>query len=169
MNGLIEEWQQHAKRKENQNFDFLNWLKQRDSQNRVDAIAKESHEEVFSQIDCTKCANCCKTISPQVNKADIKRISAVLEISESEFIERYLKIDDENQYQMNSLPCPFLEDDKCSIYDVRPKDCQEYPHTNKTEFTHRRYLHISNTRVCPAVYHILETMKDRFNRRGKQQ
>ena len=168
MNELIAEWQQNAERKEDANFDFLNWLKWHKSQNQVDATAKESHTEVFARIDCTKCANCCKTISPRVEAADSKRISAALGISETEFIEQYLRLDDENQYEMNALPCPFLADDKCSIYDVRPKDCREYPHTNKTDFTQRRFLHTANTTACPAVYHILETMKRRFNWREKR-
>lgn len=168
MDDLIKDWEENAKRKKDGIFDFLNRLKFHKSRNQVDRIAKESHNEVFSQIDCTKCANCCKTISPQVNQADIKRISTFLEISEKEFIEKYLKIGDEKEYEMNALPCPFLKDDKCGIYEVRPKTCQEYPHTNKKEFTTRRFMHTGNIEVCPAVYHIIETMKDRFNWRERR-
>ena len=69
---------------------------------------------------------------------------------------------------MNALPCPFLKDDKCSIYEVRPKDCRDFPHTDKKEFTARRYLHTANTKACPAVFHIIETMKDRFNWRERK-
>ena len=110
--------------------------------------------EIEKLIDCTQCANCCKTISPQVNKADIKRISAFLEIAETEFIEKYLKLDENEKHEMNALPCPFLKDDKCSIYEVRPKDCRDFPHTDKKEFTTRRYLHTANTKACPAVFPI---------------
>ena len=168
MKHLIEEWKENAERKQDITFDFLNWLKLYKSENHVDRIAKESHDEVVSEIDCTKCAHCCKTISPQVNKADIKSISAFLEISKDEFIEKYLKLDDEDEYEMNALPCPFLKDDKCSIYEVRPKDCRDFPHTDKKEFTARRYLHTANTKACPAVFHIIETMKDRFNWRERK-
>jgi uncharacterized protein len=168
MEDLIEDWKQNAKRKEDATFDFLLWLKTYKSPNQVDRIANESHEEVFSCIDCTNCANCCKTLSPQVSQTDIKRISAFLQISETEFIEKYLKIGDENKYEMNALPCPFLKDDKCSIYEVRPTVCREYPHTDKKGFTSRKYMHIGNTEICPAVYHILETMKNKFGWRDKK-
>lgn len=163
MNQLIEDWKKNSARKQDSIFDFLRWLKTYKSISRVDKVARESHEEIFAQIDCTKCANCCKTMSPQVKPADVKRISAFLEIPEKEFVEKYLKTGDENEYLMNALPCPFLKDDKCSIYEVRPKDCRDYPHTTKQGFTTRRYMHQGNTEVCPAVYQIIETMKDRFN------
>ena len=33
------------------------------------------------------------------------------------------------------LPCPFLaEDGRCTVYEVRPRDCAEYPHTQKKGF-----------------------------------
>ena len=28
----------------------------------LDKIAQEIHDEVFQEIDCTACANCCKTL-----------------------------------------------------------------------------------------------------------
>lgn len=168
MNKLIAEWKVFSAEKQDTNFDFMNWLKWRDNLNRVDQIAQESHEQVFAQIDCTKCANCCKTMSPLVQKDDITQISVFLGFSENEFIEKYLKLDDETEYEMNVKPCPFLEDDKCSIYEVRPTDCQEYPHSNKKEFTTRRNSMTANSEVCPAVYHILERMKKRFGWREKR-
>ena len=134
----------------------------------MNRIADEAHQEFFSKIDCTNCANCCKTLSPQVTNTDIEPIASFLQISEAEFIEKYLKIGDENKYEMNALPCPFLEENKCTIYDIRQGVCREYPHTNKERFNHRRYTHIGNTEICPAVYHILETMKNRFGWRDKK-
>lgn len=168
MKDLIEDWKQNAERKEDGNFDFLLWLKGYQDSDRVDRIAKESHNEVFSKIDCTKCANCCKVFSPTVSKTDIKRIASALQITKAEFIEKYLKMDDENEYEMNALPCPFLKDDKCSIYEIRPSVCQQYPHTNKKGFTTRKYMHIGNTLICPAVYHIFERMKNEFGWRNRR-
>jgi Fe-S-cluster containining protein len=160
MKELIEEWEQNAVRKVDENFDFLTSLKFYPDPNKVDRIAREAHDKVFSEIDCTKCANCCKTMRPQVSREDFERISSFLEISETEFIEKYLKKDDGgDKFEINTLPCPFLKDDKCSIYEVRPTDCQDFPHTNKKNFSRRRYMHTVNTETCPAVYHIIEGVK----------
>ena len=40
----------------------------------VDRKARRLHEEAFSIIDCTQCANCCKTIHPLLTEADIERL-----------------------------------------------------------------------------------------------
>lgn len=162
MKHLIEDWKQNAEQKNNENYDFLLWLKIHQYSEKIDEISIETHTKVFSQINCTDCANCCKVFSPQVNTTDIARISAFLQISEAEFIEKYLIKVEKSGYEMNALPCPFLQDNKCSFYEVRPIVCQEYPHTNKKDFKQRRFTHISNMEICPAVYHILEIMKNKF-------
>ena len=167
MKSLIEDWKQNAERKSDETFDFLLWLKVYKSDNQVDRIAKESHVETFSKIDCTDCGNCCKVFSPTVSQTDVTRISDFLKISEEAFIETYLKVRDDNEYEMNALPCPFLKDNKCSIYEIRPTVCREYPHTDKKEFTARKYMHSGNAEICPAVYHILESMKYEFRWRKR--
>lgn len=32
---------------------------------------------VYSEIDCTKCANCCKKVSPILNERDIKKLDGL--------------------------------------------------------------------------------------------
>jgi len=57
-------------------------------------------------------------------------------------------------------PCPFLgDDDHCTIHDVRPVVCREYPHTDKEGFTSRTMGVAGNALVCPAVFWIVEQMK----------
>ena len=168
MNDLIEDWKQNAERKSDENFGFLHWLKFHKDPDHVDRIAGESHGEVFSEIDCTDCGNCCRVIRPTFDKSDIERISSHLQISEEEFVETYLQIGEDNEYETKTLPCPFLKENKCGIYDIRPTTCREYPHTDKEGFSSRKYLHSGNAEVCPAVYHILETMKYRFNWRRRR-
>jgi hypothetical protein len=77
------------------------------------------HEEVFSKIDCLDCANCCKNHSPTFKATDIKRISKYLKIKETDLIEKYLKLDDDNDWVLLNSPCAFLnQDNTCQIYDV---------------------------------------------------
>ena len=66
------------------------------------------HEEAFSKIDCLQCANCCKNYSPRFKTPDIKRISKHLKMRESDFIDTYLKVDEEGDFVARSTPCPFL-------------------------------------------------------------
>jgi Fe-S-cluster containining protein len=117
------------------------------------------HEEAFDKIDCLQCANCCKGYSPRFKTPDIKRISRLLKLKESVFIETYLRVDEEGDYVTKSLPCPFLgADNRCSIYDNRPSDCSRFPYTDEDVLVKRAKLTLKNSSFCPITYYVLERM-----------
>lgn len=127
---------------------------------QVDRLFHTNHEKAFENIDCLDCANCCKTTSPIFRDIDINRISSKLKMKPGTFIERYLILDDEGDYVLQSSPCTFLaSDNKCSIYEFRPQACREYPHTNRKSMTQILNLTYKNTFMCPAVAEIVETIK----------
>ena len=108
-----------------------------------------------------KCGNCCKTSSPIIYENDIERIANFLDATPEQIQDKYLKVDEDGDWVLNTLPCPFLkEDNHCQIYEARPTDCQEFPHTHKDDFASRSYQHSTNTITCPAVYYVVENMKD---------
>ena len=117
------------------------------------------HAEVFEEIDCLDCANCCKTTSPIFRDADIRRIARHLKIKPAELIDAHLRLDAEGDYVLKSSPCVFLgEDNKCSIYEHRPKACREYPHTDRKQMHQILDLTAKNALVCPAVAHIVDRL-----------
>ena len=123
----------------------------------IDEMFHDLHEEVFENIDCLSCSNCCKTTSPIFRDVDIKRISKKLKIKESQFINSYLKMDEEHDYVLQKSPCFFLgEDNKCSIYEDRPLACREYPHTDRKNMHQILNLTLKNVEICPAVVQITE-------------
>ena len=62
-----------------------------------------------------------------------------------------------------SMPCPFLgPDNLCDIYDVRPKACAAFPHTDRKKIYQINHLTIKNTLFCPAAYLFVEKLKDRI-------
>ena len=145
------------KRKENKKF--FQQLK-REKPKVLDRKMHQLHEEVFACTDCLECANCCSTTGPLFTDKDISRIAKHLRVKPSEFVERYLRIDEDNDYVLQSVPCTFLGDDnRCSIYDVRPKACREFPHTDRIKQHQILNLTQKNVSVCPAVYHIVEKLK----------
>jgi len=126
----------------------------------LDAIMEKLHEEEFKKSDCLQCANCCKTTSPIFTKKDIERISKSFRIKTRQFIDTYLNVDDDQDYVLKSSPCTFLADDNtCNIYDVRPKACQEYPHTNRKSFEKISDLTLQNVAICPATFNIVEALR----------
>ena len=119
------------------------------------------HEEVFDEINCLECANCCKTLGPRITDRDIEKIASSLRIKPSDVVSRYLRIDEDNDYVFKSMPCPFLDSDNyCVIYENRPKACREYPHTDRKKFHQIANLTIKNAETCPAVYEILERLRE---------
>lgn len=126
----------------------------------VDELFHEAHDKAFQKIDCLNCANCCKTTGPLFTNKDIDRISKHLNLKPSLFIDSYLKLDEDNDYVLQAVPCSFLgEDNYCSIYDVRPKACAEYPHTNRVKQQQILNLNLKNTEVCPAVQDIFDEVR----------
>ena len=121
----------------------------------LDKRFHQLHEETFTEIDCLDCANCCKTTSPIFIQTDIDRLAKTFRMKSSQFIETYLHRDEEGDYVLNSAPCPFLQaDNKCLVYEDRPKACREYPHTNRKNMLGILDLTLRNTLVCPVVFKI---------------
>lgn len=133
---------------------MLNSLKKMNN-SKLDEKFHSKHQQVFKNKDCLTCANCCKTTSPIFRNIDIERISKSLGIKSVNFFDTYLKVDEDNDYVLKSSPCSFLaEDNTCSIYDVRPLACREYPHTNRKNMYQILDLTAENMTICPAVAEI---------------
>ena len=138
---------------------FFSKLKRKTPKN-LDDVVQDIHHEVFEKTDCLQCANCCKTTSPIFYQKDIERLAKVFRMRPSQFIDTYLHEDGDNDFVLNSAPCPFLDaENYCSVYDNRPTACREYPHTNRKRFHQVLDLTLQNTFVCPAAFEIVERMK----------
>lgn len=126
----------------------------------LDEKVHQLHEEAFLEYNCLDCANCCSSISPMMTDKDVERLARALKMRPSQVIERYMHLDDENDYVFNSSPCPFLmADNYCQVYENRPKACREYPHTDRRRFAQLLNLTLKNCEVCPIVYAIVAQLK----------
>ncbi|HRN98675.1 MAG TPA: YkgJ family cysteine cluster protein, partial [Flavobacterium sp.] len=113
---------------------------------QLDYVMVDIHEEVFSKTDCLSCANCCKSTGPLFTAADIERISGHLRMKPQQFVSKYLRVDEDGDHVLQQVPCQFLDaDNYCLIYDVRPKACREYPHTDRRKFHQITDITLKNT------------------------
>ena len=96
--------------------------------------------------------------------------SCKLKMKVRDFEAQYLERDSDNFMVLKTAPCSFLDesDNSCFIYDVRPKACSEYPHTNRKKFIQIADLTIANTAICPATYRIVEELKKRLPVRSNE-
>ena len=162
MQEVIKDLPKAAAIKRTENNKFFQRLKKRPPKD-LDYVMQDLHEAEFSRTDCLQCANCCKTTGPLFTNMDIDRISKHFRMKSSAFVEAYLKIDEDNDYVLQQLPCAFLDSDNhCSIYDVRPKACREFPHTDRKKFHQISHLTLKNVAICPAAFNIVEAMKARI-------
>ncbi len=128
-------------------------------------LVKEADAEVWKKIDCTECANCCKTMTPTFTPKDLKRISAHLEMTPKEFKDKWLlKEEDSGDWVNKTQPCQFLADNMCSIYEVRPADCAEFPHHNKKPFDLYNDTFTNNLVHCPATLELVDSLKKRIEK-----
>ncbi|MDF9830003.1 YkgJ family cysteine cluster protein [Parabacteroides sp. PF5-6] len=159
---MIKDLSEKALKVEKETLQFFKSLPKKRLRDLDDTI-HALHEEVFDEIDCLACANCCRSLGPRLTDRDIERIAAALRLKQQEVVARYLRIDEDGDYVFQSMPCPFLcSDNYCNIYADRPRACREYPHTDRKKFYQIHALTVRNAQTCPAVFEILERLKREF-------
>tara|TARA_R110002012_G_scaffold117687_1_gene265741 strand:- start:45 stop:539 length:495 start_codon:yes stop_codon:yes gene_type:complete len=163
MDSILQQLPKLAKDKHKETKTFFTKLKKKTPKN-LDYIMQDLHEKEFKKTDCLTCANCCKTTGPLFTDKDVQRISKHFKMKPQQFISEFLRVDEENDYVLQSVPCTFLgADNYCSIYDVRPKACAEFPHTDRKKFQQISDITLKNMPICPAAFNIVEEMKKRIS------
>lgn len=131
----------------------------------LDKTTEEIDAEVWKETDCLSCANCCKTMTPTYTNKDLKRISAFLNITVDEMKGKWLIYEKKDKDWINKKqPCQFLnlENNLCSIYEVRPESCSGFPHLKRKKMIDYMHVHKQNIEYCPATYKMVEKMMERF-------
>jgi hypothetical protein len=121
-------------------------------------LVKETDARVWKAVDCLACANCCKTMTPTYTASDLKRIAAHFNMTVKAFKEKWLMQDEDNGDWVNkTTPCQFLnlKTNKCSIYEIRPLDCSQFPHHNKKPFDLYNDTFTQNLDKCPATNELI--------------
>lgn len=111
---------------------------------------------------CNRCGNCCTGPPGYVwfSEAEGRRIAEHLGVSEAEFRKRYARrvgrkwTLEERENERGRFDCVFLEWDEqgkalCSIYPVRPTQCQTWPFWPENLKSRKMYQVAG--RVCPGV------------------
>lgn len=124
---------------------------------KVDEKIHRLQQEVSAQIDCLKCANCCKKLEPGLEASEIEILANMRQLPVEDFKEQFVAYDGEALY-LQTKPCMFLNDCSCSIYDQRPAACAGYPHLDQSDMKYRRSFW-ENYTVCPIVFNVMEELK----------
>ena len=159
---LIERYSRHN---EAEDYRFRDFLKTRLnlSNAELDAVVRETTDAVWQQIDCTTCAHCCKTLQIVVDDADIQRLARRLETTPQAFAAQYVAVDTDKTRLFRSQPCPLLgPDNRCTVYEDRPKACRDFPYLHDKDFRSRTLAMIENAALCPIVFNVWRELKRKF-------
>ena len=128
----------------------------------LDLYAELADKAVWKEVDCLACSNCCRTMTPTFNSKDLQRISKHLNMSVSQFKEKWLYKDRKGEWMNRSTPCQFLDlkTNMCNIYAVRPADCAGFPHLTKKKMVNYIHVHKQNVQHCPATFKMVVNLMD---------
>ncbi|MDY0078282.1 MAG: YkgJ family cysteine cluster protein [Bacteroidales bacterium] len=157
----IDKIEKLRKLRKKENIDFRIYLKGQ-APHSIDEIVYRLNVEISKQIDCTSCGNCCMKLTPAITELDIKSLSRRLNLEPQQIKDDYLEMAEGEQY-FKHLPCVFLKEKKCTIYNDRPEACSSFLHLHKKKFTSRLWGVIDNYSICPIVFNVFENLKTELN------
>ena len=126
------------------------------SDSELDMLVERIAEPLIAQIDCTQCANCCRSLDVYLTPPDSSRLSQIIPLS---------NLIDHEKAQLHGewgclaeKPCPFLSGTLCSVYEHRPETCRTYPvFTPDFRWTVRDVL--GGVGICPIIYNVIEQLQ----------
>lgn len=143
-----------------ENIFFKKHLRQFSSA-KIDLMIGELQDAITPQIDCMQCANCCKSLEPGLEQDEVEKLAQLKQMEIENFKQTFVAYDGEAHY-LKAKPCLFLNDCACSIYNDRPKACQEYPHLLQKDMKYRKTFW-ENYSICPIVFNVIEELKKQTN------
>ena len=150
-----------AKKKEKENLRFRSFLKKHADDEDLDKQFAALHKELFEEYNCGQCANCCREYSTVLEENEMIAISKFLGMTEEAFREKYIAQGEEGPEL--DTPCAFRQSDgQCRIESCRPRQCRDYPYTDKPGRLFCLYSILTSAEHCPVVYEILERLKKMY-------
>lgn len=141
---------------ENDHFQF--YLRQVDSQ-EIDKAVFQLAEIISPKINCTDCGNCCKSLMVNIDEAEANHLAQHLGKSRDDFDEAYISKGESGRMVINSIPCHFLEDNSCSVYEHRFAGCREFPALHVPDFNKRLFTTYMHYDRCPIIFNVMENLK----------
>lgn len=130
------------------------------SDTEIDAVVDAVAAPIIDAIDCTQCANCCRSLDVYVTPEDARRLAPVAHIPLDEIIEheQAWKVGEWGKFR--AKPCAFLNGKLCSVYEQRPETCRTYP-AFTPDFRWTLDDIIEGAGLCPIIYNVLVAMVEK--------
>jgi uncharacterized protein len=150
--------QTQAEQKLDENDAFRSYLQKIDGA-ELDKTVQEINKIIEPQIDCTSCGGCCRQLMINVTHEENINVAKHLNITPKVFKEKYLEESLQGKMIMNTIPCHFLADNKCTVYENRFTECKAFPHLHENNFKGRLFGTLIHYAMCPIIYNVVERLK----------
>ena len=147
-----------AATKTNENQAFVEFLQQIDKQ-YIDDLVQTIYTNIEPQIDCTQCGNCCKSLLINVTYEEANHLAMHLQINRTQFDSTYIEKGVNGMMLMNTMPCSFLLNNKCTVYEHRFAGCKEFPGLHLPNFKNRLFTTFMHYERCPIIFNVIENLK----------
>ena len=147
-----------ANAKEVENECFRDFLKLKSS-DLIDSEVLSLNNSITPQIDCTACGNCCKSLMINVSEEEADALSIHLDLTRTVFDEQNLEKGG-SMMVMNAIPCTFLANNSCTVYEHRFAGCREFPAMHLPDFNKRLFTTFMHYGRCPIIYNVVEGLKE---------
>lgn len=139
---------------------FLRRLKYRHpwSRRQVMELQVALTNEVWSQIDCRECANCCASMRLQLTSRDCANLARIMGLTPAEFRNLHTERGRDGLWYLKQHPCIFLQNRLCTIYPNRPSRCRGYPYLHTNVLDDMAWT-LEQMEYCPIVFNVVERMK----------
>jgi Fe-S-cluster containining protein len=94
-----------------------------------------------------------------VTNEEANKVSKALQITRKSFDQEYLEKGGFDLMLMNSMPCSFLKDNSCTIYEHRFEGCREFPALHLNDFKKKLFSHFMHYSRCPIIFNVIEQLK----------
>lgn len=144
--------------KEDENDAFRMYLKGLDT-DELDEKVHILNNEITPLIDCRTCGGCCRQLMINVTPEENIQVAEALNISPDIFKQQFLEESMQGKLIINTIPCHFLADSKCTIYEARFNECRQFPHLHENNFKGRLFGTLIHYAMCPIIFNVIEALK----------
>lgn len=148
---------------EAENEGFRNFVQAQDSA-LVDRWVSTLLPEIEKSIDCTTCGACCRELMINVTEEEVENMSEALHQDAITFKQAHIEQSSSGEMMiMNTIPCHFLSDSKCTVYENRFTECREFPHLHKPNLSGRMFGTLMHFGRCAIIFNVIEQLKNKMN------
>ncbi len=135
---------------------------------KLDTYVEQVAAPIIAAIDCTQCANCCRSLDVYLVPDDAQRLADGLMIPldavETRYIDHESTAEVEEWGKFRQRPCALLDGKLCSVYAHRPESCRTYPALTP-DFRWTLGDTIEGASLCPIIYNVLVALCERLLKR----